>query len=134
MSRPSGFDQFVDLFLLRVTPPDHASEMPYYTTGSIMAAAVMRLAIIGAAAFLLNDRFGHSGWWWTVVMFAAWGLGVYPAYLQYTRFNAEVEKIQEGTLCGACKHFNPTNQLCMIMDVHVTTEEPPCEGEAWEPR
>ncbi len=133
MHRPTTLEQIIDLFLLRITPPNHATELPYYTTGSIMAAAVMRLAIIGAVAVAFNEQYGSSGWWWTVVMLAAWGLGVYPAYLQYKRFNTEVERIQESTLCGACRHFNPTNQLCMILDEHVTNAEPPCGGESWEP-
>ncbi len=133
MHHPTAFEQFLDLFLLRVSPPDHATELPYYTTGSIVAAAVMRLAIIGTLAVLLNDRFQSSTWWWTSVLFAAWGLGAYPAWLQYRRFNEHIEHIQSETLCGKCRHFNGTNQLCMVLDEHVTSEQPPCEGELWEP-
>ena len=131
--RPSGFEQFVDLFLLRTSAPDYESDSPYYTTGSIVAAAIMRIAIVGLAAILLNDTFNSSGWWWTGVLFAFWLVGVYPAWLQYQKFHEEVEQLQTGTLCGACRHFNPTNQLCMVLDEHVTSEAPPCEGEAWEP-
>ncbi|MCO6465872.1 MAG: hypothetical protein J5I53_04570 [Bradyrhizobiaceae bacterium] len=134
MSQPTTTEQIIDLFLLRVTPPDRAADLPYYTTGSIMAAAVMRLTIIGAAAWGFSSAYSSSGWWWTTVMFVAWGVGVYPAYLQYRRFNESVEQLQDGTLCGTCRHFNPTNQLCTILDEHVTSAEPPCEGEAWEPR
>lgn len=134
MQKPSAFDQFLDLFLLRISPPPHAVDQPFYTTGSIMAAAVMRLAIIGALAWYFNDAYRSNAWWWTLVMFAAWGIGVFPAYLQYKRFNESVQDITEGTLCGSCRHFNPTNQLCTILDEHVTSTEPPCEGEGWEPR
>lgn len=133
MQAKSGFDQIVDLFLFRVSPPPESEEQPYYTTGSIMAAAVLRLVLVGSIAWYFNDTYGSSGWWWTAVMFAAWGIGVFPAYLQYRRFNESVQRLQEGTLCGSCRHFNPTNQLCTILDVHVTSAEPPCEGEGWEP-
>ena len=131
--KPSAAEQIVDLFLLRTTVPEHATDKPYYTTGSIVAAAIMRVAIIGIIAIFLNDQFNSDGWWWTAVLFSFWLVGVYPAWLQYNRFHDDVEQLQEGTLCGSCKHFNPTNQLCMVLDEHVTSEEPPCEGEAWEP-
>ena len=110
------------------------SPQPRATTGSIVAAALMRVAAIGTVAVLLNSTFSSSGWWWTAVLFAFWAIGVYPAWLQYQRFNDTVEELHSGSLCGACRHFNATNQPCQIMDVHVTTEEPPCEGEGWEPR
>jgi hypothetical protein len=132
--QPSGLEQVVDLFLLRTSTPDYASDSPYYTTGSIVTAAIMRVAIIAVVAILLNDMFNSNGWWWTAVLFTFWLVGVFPAWLQYQKFHEDVEKIQAGTLCGACRHFNPTNQLCMVLDEHVTSEEPPCEGEAWEPR
>ena len=134
MKKPSVGEQLLDLFLLRTTPPDYAVDQPYYTTGSIIAAAILRIGIIGVAAILLNDVYTSRGWWWTSVLFAVWGLGVYPAWVQYNRFNDQVEELHSGTLCGSCRHFNPTNQLCMVLDVHVTTEVPPCDGEAWEPR
>ena len=134
MRTPSTGEQILDLFLLRTSPPDYATDLPYYTTGSIVAAALLRVFIIGMVALLLNSQFQGSGWWWTTVMFAIWALGAYPAWLQYKKFNDHVEQFHAGTLCGSCRHFNPTNQLCMILDVHVTTEAPPCEGEAWEPK
>jgi len=134
MRVPSTAEQIRDLFLLRTNVPDYATDQPYYTTGSIVAAALLRVSIIGVAAILLNDQFNSSGWWWTTVLFAFWGLGIYPAWIQYNRFNDAVEELHTSTLCGQCRHFNPTNQLCMVLDEHVTSEHPPCEGEAWEPR
>lgn len=134
MKRPSIGEQILDLFLLRTSAPDYAIDQPYYTTGSIVAAAIIRVAIIGIIAIIFNDSYGSSAWWWTVVMLAMWGIGAYPAWIQYNKYNDSVEELHQGTLCGACKHFNKTNQLCMILDEHVTTEAPPCEGEAWEPK
>jgi hypothetical protein len=132
MQQRSGFDQFMDLFLLRVQAPEGHEDRPYYTTGSIVFAALVRVTIIGVVTLILSERMSSDTIWY-VALFAIWLVGVWPAHLQYQRFNAHVKTLQTGTLCGACRHFNPTNQLCTIMDVHVTSEAPPCEGEAWEP-
>lgn len=134
MRTPTTTEQILDLFLLRMNPPDYATDQPYYTTGSIVAAGLLRIAVIATIAFLLNAQFESSSWWWTLVLFALWSLGAYPAWVQYKKFNDHVQELHHGTLCGSCRHFNPTNQLCMVLDEHVTTEKPPCEGEAWEPR
>ncbi|MCX6140245.1 MAG: hypothetical protein NTX15_05360 [Candidatus Kapabacteria bacterium] len=133
MREPTEGDKFLDLFLLRMREPDYAIDQPYYTTGSIVAAALMRVSILGAASFLLS-LYAQSNTVWWFAMLSLWGIGVYPAWMQYQRFHERVEKITAGTLCGACRHFNPTNQLCMVLDEHVTSEHPPCEGEAWEPK
>lgn len=133
MTQRSGFDEFMDLFLLRVQEPEGHDDKPFYTTGSIVFAAMVRIAIIGVVTLIISRSVATETIWY-VAMFAIWALGVWPAHQQYRRFNARVEQLQEGTLCGACRHFNPTNQLCTILDVHVTSEEPPCEGEGWEPR
>lgn len=133
MDKASGIEQLRDLFLLRMHEPEGA-EHPYYTTGSIIGAALLRVAVIVTALLLLNERYGATKWWWTIALFALWGIGAYPAWVQYRRFNESVDKMTEGTLCGSCRHFNPTNLLCMVLDEHVTSEAPPCEGEAWEPK
>jgi hypothetical protein len=125
-------EKFLDLFLLRVREPEYTEHLPYYTTGSIVAAALLRVTIIGVASFVVSAYAASSTVWW-FAMIGLWGLGVYPAWLQYQRFHEKVEQIRSDTLCGKCRHFNATNQLCMILDEHVTTDEPPCEGEGWEP-
>lgn len=132
MREASDGEKLLDLFLLRMKEPDYAVHQPYYTTGSIVAAALLRVAVIGVASFALATTAQTSTVWW-FAMIGLWGLGVYPAWLQYQRFHENVERIREDTLCGKCRHFNATNQLCMILDEHVTTEAPPCEGEGWEP-
>jgi hypothetical protein len=83
---------------------------------------------------ILSRYVSTTATWW-YAMISIWGVGVYPAWLQYQRFNEAVEKIEDGSLCGACRHFSPSNQLCSILDEHVVhAEEPPCAGEGWEPR
>ncbi len=133
MREPNEGDKLLDLFLLRTKEPDYAVDMPYYTTGSIVAAALIRVAILGGTSMILTQFVSANTVWW-FAMLTLWGIGVLPAWLQYQRFHEKVEKMIAGTLCGACKHFNPTNQLCMVLDEHVTSEHPPCEAEAWEPR
>lgn len=133
MDRPSNTEQLLDLFLLRTREPDYATDQPYYTTGSIVAAALFRVAII-AIGGLIATKYVDSDALWYVVLFLIWGIGAYPAYRQYQEFNDKVDRISEETLCGQCRHFDPTNQLCTILDEHITSAEPPCEGEGWEPK
>ena len=92
----------------------------------------MRIALIAVVTMALKSYVSSSTTWW-IAMIGLWGLGVYPAWLQYDKYHERVETITDGTLCGTCRHFNRTNQLCMIMDEHVTSTTPPCEGEGWEP-
>ena len=125
-------DRWIDLLLLRMREPADAAERPYYTTGSIVTAAMIRVALLGLICIALAQVADATIVWWTA-MLSLWGLGIYPAWLQHQAFHETVEQITVGTLCGACRYFNGTNQLCTIMDVHVTSEEPPCEGEGWEP-
>lgn len=133
MRLPTDGEKFLDLFLLRTKDPEYAVDMPYYTTGSIIAAALMRIAFFGMASIILSQYAEPTTVWW-FAMLTLWGIGAYPAWKQYQHFHERVEKITAGTLCGVCRHFNATNQLCMILDVHVIDEHPPCEGEAWEPK
>jgi len=133
MRKPSTSEQVLDLLLLRMSPPDYAVDQPYYTTGNIVAAGLIRVVLIAVIIILLDAYWKSSTSWWYIALFAIWGLGLYPAWVQYNKFNESVDQISEGTLCGACRHFNRTNQLCMILDEHVTNDQPPCEGEAWEP-
>ncbi|MEY3387137.1 MAG: hypothetical protein RIR53_1948 [Bacteroidota bacterium] len=133
MSNGTSNDRWIDVFLLRMQEPENDSERPYYTTGSIVSAALLRVAVLGLGCIALAQMADPTVVWWTA-MLSIWGLGVYPAWLQYQRFHQNVQAITVGTLCGSCRYFNPTNQLCTIMDVHVTHAEPPCEGEGWEPK
>lgn len=132
LQQSSDGEKLLDLILMRAQEPESSGSQPYYTTGSIVAAALMRVAVIGVGTLILSAYVTSSTVWW-VAMVGLWALGVYPAWIQYQKFHERVDKIQHGTLCGACRHFNPTNQLCMVLDEHVVNENPPCEGEAWEP-
>ncbi|MBU3741228.1 MAG: hypothetical protein FGM24_02970 [Candidatus Kapabacteria bacterium] len=133
MDRPSTSEQWIDLLLLRTTAPDYATHQPYYTTGSIVSAAIVRVALIGIGGIVARQYIDGATLWYAV-LFLMWALGAYPAYRQYQEFNTRIDKMSEDTLCGKCRYFDPTNQLCTILDEHVVDDMPPCEGEAWEPR
>lgn len=133
MDRPSTSEQWIDLLLLRTSTPDYATHQPYYTTGSIVGAAIVRVALIGIGGIVARQYIDGATLWYAV-LFLMWALGAYPAYRQYQEFNQRIDRMSEDTLCGKCRHFDPTNQLCTILDEHVVDDAPPCEGEAWEPR
>lgn len=125
---------WLNLFLLRAKTENNDDASSIYTTGSIVSSAILRIAVIGIIGLYFSQQYQGNGTFWTIIVFLLWGLGAYPAWLQYQEFNKEVKKIEEGTLCGVCKHFSSTNQLCTIFDVHVIDSEPPCEGVEWEPK
>lgn len=132
MNQPTPFEQIRDMFLLRLSPPPYAVDQPFYTTGSIVSAALMRIVILIALGYALRS-YASATTTWTVTMFAVWAVGVYPAWRQYSKFNEAVDTILESTLCGSCRHFNTSNQVCRVLDVHVTSDAPPCEALDWEP-
>lgn len=127
----SAFEKFRNAFLLRINPPP-GSPAPYYTTGSIVLAALVRVSLIGLGLMTWYGVREETPNYWVAVTLI-WFVGAWPAYLQYQKFNDYVDKLQATTLCGACRHFSRTNQLCTVLDEHVTDSHVPCEGELWEP-
>jgi hypothetical protein len=45
-----------------------------------------------------------------------------------------MKKFTEDTLCGSCINFEPSSQLCKVLDEHVSVDFIPCEGLRWEPK
>lgn len=128
-------DRLTDLLLFRYTNQgkDNNSETkPYITTGSIVWGALIRTAIIVVVSWFVVEYFDLRDYW-MVVLLTIVGLVVYPAYSQYSHFTSRIEILQEEIMCGTCKHFDPTSQLCKIFDEHVSTSYIPCEGNSWEP-
>jgi hypothetical protein len=130
---PSQFEQIRNLFLLRTQPPD-GEPTPFYTTGSIVSAALLRATVVFLAALWFARDYRGNPTFWTLVVFALWGLVAYPAWKQYASFGAGVQQIVNDTLCGSCTHFSPSNQLCSLYDEHVSTDSPLCDGIDWQPR
>lgn len=115
-----------------VSEDDNHSE-PVVTFGSIVWGVLLRTAIVVVITMILMYEFGHSEMWY-FSLFLIWLVALYPAWQQYQNYNKRMEKFEEDTLCGSCKHFSPDSQLCKLYDEHVTTTYIPCEGESWEPK
>lgn len=128
-------DRIIDALLLRFTADGRdnlTGKTPSNTTGSILFGAMVRLILvmivgtIGMEYFQLYD-------YWMVFVVLVFGFVFYPAYRQYVLFYGRMETLEQTTLCGSCKHFDISGQLCKIYDEHVSLTHIPCEGEDWEP-
>ncbi len=129
----TAFDKIVDLFMFRAQSDENLSEMPKITQGSIVWGLILRASVIIILSMIVIGFYKLYNYWW-LAFFLLWLLAVYPAYRQFQIFNNRIKKIEEATLCGTCKYFEPTGQLCKLFDEHVSTNYIPCEGENWEPK
>lgn len=105
---------------------------PVITTGSIVWGVLLRTSIIFAVSFFLVTRIDSKEIYW-IALFIVWLFAFYPAWRQYEIFRDRITRITEETLCGSCRHFDSTSQLCRIYDEHPTEKYIPCEGLKWEP-
>ncbi len=125
-------ENILDILMFREgTDEDSDTNLPVVTTGSVVLGMIFRSAIIIILMFIFSEYFREM---WYLGVFIFWFFVAYPAYRQYNKFNKRMENFQEETLCGTCRHFNPSGQLCTIYDEHVSRNHIPCNGEAWEPR
>lgn len=128
----TGLDRLADMLMFRQQAEDEDNK-PVITTGSVIWGLILRSAIIIIFSMIIIQYTGKYDYWW-IVLIMLWFLAAYPAYTQYQRFTEKMKKFEEATLCGSCKHFDPTSQRCKILDEHVTTNYIPCEGDSWEPK
>lgn len=127
-----NFDKILDVFMFREgSEEDSETNQPKVTTGSVVLGIIFRTAIIFIVFLAFADYF--RGYWY-ISLAAFWFFVAYPAYRQYQKFNKRIEDFKEETLCGTCRHFNATGQLCTIYDEHVSKNHIPCGGQSWEPR
>ena len=127
-------DKLIDIFQFREGTEEEAngSKIPIITSGSVAWGIILRSFIIIMLTFLLLMDRDYQQYWFAALFFL-WFLAIYPGYRQYQKFNTRIEIIKEETLCGSCRHFEPTSQLCKIYDEHISKDYIPCEGESWEP-
>jgi putative effector of murein hydrolase len=111
----------------------YSDEKTVITTGSIITGVLFRTAIIIVLSLSLNDYFDLRSNWWFVALIL-WFLVAFPAYNKYKEFNNATDDLLENTLCGKCRYFDPTSQLCTIYDEHITKDYIPCGGDSWEPK
>ncbi len=94
---------------------------------------MLRVTLTIFASIYLREHFEFSEWW-LVTIAAAYGIGVYPAQIQYGIFKRASRHLQEQTLCSSCLFFNADGLHCTRLDEHVSEHYLPCEGEGWQPR
>lgn len=124
-----------DLFLFREGKEENeeGTIQPIITTGSVVWGVLLRSAIIIFLGFLIAAAFEMNKLFW-FFFFIFWFVAVYPGWRQYQLFQKRIKNVEESTLCGSCKHFEKTSQLCKIFDEHVSKDYIPCEGLNWEPK
>ncbi len=129
-----NLDKIIDSLMFRQpVREDSDTDKPQVTTGSIILGLILRSLIIIILSVILFQYTATYKYWW-IALLALWLIAVYPAYRQYQSYNRRIEEFQEATLCGTCRHFEPTSQLCRLYDLHVSSNYIPCEGESWEPK
>ena len=127
------FRKIINIINFETTEQSEGRVTPIVTTGSIVFGVIVRTALIMLVSFFLVDYFDFRGNWW-VVAIALWFIVAFPAYRRFRKFSEETDAFIEETLCGKCRHFDPSSKLCTILDEHPTENYIPCEGESWEPR
>ena len=133
MNKPI-YEKILDVLMFREgSEADSDTNEPQVTTGSIVWGLLLRSAIIIIFSFLLLEKLEFRQYWWLVV-FILWFGAAWPAYRQYQKYQQRMKRFVEDTLCGTCRHFDSSSQLCKIYDEHVSRNYVPCEGLSWEPR
>lgn len=128
-------EKLIDIFQFREGTEEEAdgSKIPIITYGSVAWGMLMRSFIIIMGTFFLFMNWDYRQYWF-IILFLLWALAIYPGYRQFQKFSERIEHLKEDTLCGSCRHFEPTGQLCKIYDEHISKTYLPCEGESWEPK
>lgn len=128
-------EKILDLFMFREGTEEEldGTRTPIITTGSIVWGILLRTALIIFITFLFYEQLNIRKYWW-ISLFILWFVAIYPGWRQFNIFKKRSEKLKEETLCGSCKYFDETGQLCRIYDEHISREYIPCGGQSWEPR
>lgn len=128
------FEKIIDLFMFREgTPEDSLTDKPVITMGSIVWGVLLRSFVILLLTAFVIQKYSLQEYWWGA-LFIIWAFAAFPGYRQYQKFNERMDDFKESTLCGSCRNFEPSGQLCKIYDEHVSKNHIPCDGESWEPK
>ena len=129
------FEKIADIFLFRegTEEDEQGMKQPIVNVGSIVWGVILRSSIIIGLSFLFSSYIRFHDYWWLAV-FIFWFAAIYPGWKQYQKYNVKIQDIEENTLCGKCKYFEPTGQFCKIYDEHITKDYIPCDGLDWEPK
>lgn len=128
-------DKIIDVFMFRegTDEDDEGQSQPVITIGSVVWGMIFRSAVIIFLTFIMIDQLEIREHWW-IFSFLLWFAAIYPGWRQYNKFHNRIKKIEEETLCGSCRNFEPSSQLCKIYDEHVSKDYIPCDGLNWEPK
>lgn len=101
------------------------------SVGSIIWGIIFRSFLIMVLSLLIIRKFELFD---NAIVFVIvlWFFVAWPAYNKFKEYNKRSEEFIESTLCGSCRHFERTAQLCRIYDEHPTKDYVPCDGDAWE--
>jgi hypothetical protein len=129
-------EKFKDILQFRVgTEEDEEGRLKNIVTpGSIVWGILLRTFILVLSSFVMFEIWTWVRSYWWFVFFIIWYEAAYPGWIQFQQYNENIEKVEESTLCGKCKHFDKTSQLCKILDEHITNDYVPCEGTEWDPK
>ena len=120
----------VDIFFFK---EKESGGRPKVTTGAIILGSLLRTFLILTISFFIIKKYFLYDYI-LLLIFIIWFFVAMPAYQAYQNFNKDMEDFSESTLCGTCKYFDKSAQLCKIYDEHPTKEYIPCEGSSWEPK
>lgn len=120
----------VDIFFFKEKESDGR---PKVTTGAIILGSLLRTFLILTISFFIIKKYFLYDYI-LLLIFIIWFFVAMPAYQAYQNFNKDMEDFSESTLCGTCKYFDKSAQLCKIYDEHPTKDYIPCEGSSWEPK
>lgn len=115
-----------------VSDDDNHNE-PVVTHGTIIWGLILRSAIVVVVTIILLGQYRNNDIWY-LSLFLMWLFALYPGWTQYKKYENRIKKFKENTLCGSCRNFEETSQLCKIYDQHVSSNNIPCEGMDWEPK
>lgn len=123
------FNKIIDLFFFKEKEKDNT---PVITTGAIIWGTLLRSFLFIIISFFVIRKYMLYDYI-ILFIFLLWFLVAMPAYKSYKDYNIDVDKFKDDTLCGSCRYFERSAQLCKILDQHPTRNHIPCEGLSWEP-
>ncbi len=123
------YNKVIDIFFFKEKEKD---DTPVITTGAIIWGTLLRSFLFITISFFVINRYMLQDYV-LMFIFLMWFLVAMPAYKAYQDYNKDAEKFKEDTLCGSCRYFERSAQLCKILDKHPTRTFIPCEGLSWEP-
>ena len=82
--------------------------------GRIIYWAIIRTAVLIPALWIGMGYF-HFEYWWFLAAVAVYLVILYPAIVQYKKFEKDNKEIIESTLCSTCKSFDKSAVLSNII-------------------